>query len=327
MTLISTRFGATSTADEVVEGIDLTGTRAVVTGAASGIGVETARSLARAGAQVTLAVRDTGAGDRVAEEIGRTAGNHDVRVAHLELVDLATITAFTRDWEGPLHLLINNAGIMALPGLERTAQGWELQFATNHLGHFALALGLHDALAAGAAERDGARIVSVSSRGHLASPVVFEDIHFAQRPYDPWSAYGQSKTANVLFAVEATRLWAGDGIVANAVMPGGIMTGLGRHVSEEVREAWTQQVRTGELTLKTAQQGAATTLVAAVSPELAGTGGHYLEDGNEARAVPNDAEVGPTGGVVRQWALDPAAATRLWEVSLDMLQTQVGPPG
>ena len=313
MTPITTSFGATTTADEVVAGIDLTGTRAVVTGAASGIGVETARSLARAGAEVTLAVRDADAGAHVANDITATTGNHHVRVAALDLVDRASVAAFLGKWSGPLHLLVNNAGIMACP-LARTPEGWELQFATNHLGHFALALGLHDALAAAGR----ARIVSVSSSGHLASPVVFDDIHFDKRPYDPWGAYGQSKTANVLFAVEATRRWSGDGIVANALMPGGIMTNLQKYVPQETRDGWLEMAKAGRITMKTTQQGAATTLVAAVAPELARTGGHYLEDCNEAETVADDAQV---SSGVREWALDPASASRLWDASSVLLET------
>ncbi len=318
MGLISTGFGATTTADEVVAGVDLTGRRAVVTGAASGIGVETARSLARAGAEVTLAVRDTGAGERVARDIVATTGNEQVRVAHLDLVDRATTGAFVQAWDGPLDLLVNNAGIMASP-LARTPEGWESQFATNHFGHMALALGLHEALAAAGS----ARIVSVSSSGHLSSPVVFDDLHFERRPYEPWAAYGQSKTANVLFAVEATRRWAGDGIVANALMPGGIMTNLQRHVPQSTKDDWAKMIETGRFTPKTPQQGAATTLVAAVAPEFAGTGGHYLEDCNEAPTVANDAQV---QAGVREWALDPAQAQRLWDVTLGLLNTPVARP-
>ena len=316
MSLITTRFTATSTADEVAAGHRLDGRRAVVTGASSGIGIETARSLARAGAEVTLAVRDTDAGARVAADIVATTGNPRVRVARLDLTDRASIAAFVGSWTGQLDLLVANAGIMALPERQLTAEGWEMQFATNHLGHLALALGLHDALATAGR----ARIVSLSSSGHLTSPVVFDDLWFDRRPYDPWSAYGQSKTANVLFAVEATRRWAPDGIVANAVMPGGIMTNLQKHVSQEVRDSWAEGERSGRFTMKTPQQGAATTLVAALAPEFAGTGGHYLEDATEAPTVADDAEV---GSGVRAWALDPGAATRLWDVSLDLLATPI----
>src|SRR5215216_1336121 len=197
----TTTYGFETTAAEVAGGIDLSGKRAIVTGGSSGIGVETARALAGTGAEVTLAVRDTAAGDRTAADI-----DGDVRVAKLDLADQSSVRTFAGSWDGPLHVLINNAGVMAIPELERTPEGWEMQFATNHLGHFALALGLHDALAA-----DGdARIVSVSSAAHLRSPIVWDDVHFDFREYDPWAAYGQSKTANVLFAVEATRRWADD---------------------------------------------------------------------------------------------------------------------
>ena len=207
-TRITTPFGATSTAAEVLDGVDLAGRRIIVTGGASGIGIETARALAGAGAEVTLAVRDLAAGERAAEDITASTGNKQVLVGRLDLADQASVAEFAAAWDGPLHALVDNAGIMASP-LMRTPQGWEMQFATNHLGHFALANRLHPALAAG-----GARIVSVSSSAHLRSPVVFEDIHFEHRPYDPWIAYGQAKTANVLFAVEASKRWAADGITS-----------------------------------------------------------------------------------------------------------------
>ena len=214
---ISTPYNAESTAAEVVAGIDLTGHRVIVTGGASGIGIETARALAGAGAEVTLAVRNLAAGERTAADITATTGNQHVLVAPLDLADQASVGSFAAGWEGPLHILVNNAGLMASP-LMRTPEGWEMQFATNHLGHFALATGLRRALA----EAGGARVVSVSSTGHLNSPVVFDDIHFRAREYDPWAAYGQSKTANVLFGVEATKRWASDGITVNALMPGAI---------------------------------------------------------------------------------------------------------
>jgi NAD(P)-dependent dehydrogenase (short-subunit alcohol dehydrogenase family) len=298
-TLITTPFGFDSTAAEVVAGIDLTGRRAIVTGGSSGIGVETARALAGAGAEVTLAVRDTAAGERVAADIGR-----DVRVAPLDLADLGSVRAFTASWDGPLDLLINNAGVMALPTLQRSPEGAELQFAVNHLGHFALAVGLHDALAA-AGE---ARIVSLSSVGHLRAPVDFDDPHFERRPYDPVTAYGQSKTANVLFAVEANRRW--DGITANAVHPGAIIdSNLSRHMDPAVLEHLRSS---GVYRYKTLQQGAATSVMAATWPGL--DGGHYFEDGNEAPTV--EAPVTTQGGSgVAAYALDPANAERLWEES------------
>jgi NAD(P)-dependent dehydrogenase (short-subunit alcohol dehydrogenase family) len=312
--LITTPFGFESTAAEVAEGVDLSGKRAVVTGAASGIGVETARALAGAGAGVTLAVRDLEGGARVAEDIVASTGNSDVAVAKLELTDRSTIDAFVQAWEGPLHLLVNNAGVMAIQELELTAEGYEMQFATNHLGHFALALGLHDALAA-----DGdARIVSVSSSGHLRSPVIFEDINFGFRPYEPFLAYGQSKTANVLFAVEATRRWAANGITANALMPGGIETNLQRHVDPAYMERARAQGG-GRIRFKTVEQGAATSVLLAVSPQLEGVGGRYFEDCNEAETLMKRREGGPAWGGVAWYALDPGIAERLWEESLRML--------
>jgi len=311
---ITTPFGFDSTAAEVAAGIDLSGKRAVVTGAASGIGVETARALAGTGAGVTLAVRDLDAGARVAADITATTGNADVAVARLELTDRASIDAFAASWEGPLHLLVNNAGVMALKERELTPERYEMQFATNHLGHFALALGLHDALAA-----DGhARIVSVSSAGHLRSPVIFEDIHFDFRPYEPFLAYGQSKTANVLFAVEATRRWARDGITANALMPGGIVTNLQRHTDPEYMER-ARAHSGGQIRFKSVEQGAATSVLLAVSPQLEGVGGRYFDDCNEAPTLYKRGEGQFVMNGVAWYALDAGLAERLWDESLSML--------
>jgi NAD(P)-dependent dehydrogenase (short-subunit alcohol dehydrogenase family) len=313
---ITTPFGAETTAAEVVEDVDLTGKRAVVTGGASGIGVETARALARAGAAVTLAVRRTRDGEEVARDIHATTGNDEVAVAHLELTDRASIDAFVAAWEGPLDMLVNNAGVMAIQELTLTDQGQEMQFATNHLGHFALTLGLHDALAAA----DGARIVSVSSSGHLRSPVVFDDLNYSFRDYDPFGAYGQSKTANVLFAVEATRRWADDGITANSLMPGGIATPLQRHVLEADPEYMKKAVDRFEgagKKLKTPEQGAATSVLLAASPLVEGVGGRYFEDCNQAPVLPRRPESGMGG--VAPYAVDPGNAWRLWEVSLELL--------
>lgn len=302
MARITTPFGRHSTAAEVAEGIALSGKRAIVTGAASGIGVETARALARLGAEVTLAVRNTDAGAQTAADIIATTGNQNIHVAPLDLSDRASIAAFVATWDDPLHILVNNAGVMALPE-QHTPEGWDMQFATNHLGHFALALGLHDALTADGA----ARIVSVSSSGHLMSPVVFDDIHFAFRPYDPWLAYGQSKTANVLFAVGVTKRWFRDGITANALMPGAIATNLQRY---------TGGLKTPPERQKTPEQGAATSVLLATSPLLEGIGGLYFEDCNEATIVANGN--GYMSGVA-PYALNPDNADRLWEESLRLL--------
>ncbi|HEY8720906.1 SDR family NAD(P)-dependent oxidoreductase [Pengzhenrongella sp.] len=316
---ISTHFTASSTAEDVLRDIDLAGVRAIVTGGSSGIGIETARALTAVGAEVTLAVRNTVAGEAAADAIENSTRAIRPRVVHLDLAVMITIRRFVATWDGPLHLLINNAGLVT-GGLERTAEGWELQFATNHLGHFALATGLHDALTLGASDRDEARIVSVSSTAHMRSGVDFDDLHFERRSYDPQIAYAQSKTANSLFAVEATRHWASDGIVANAVNPGGVATGLQRNFTTRQKESLDAAEAAGVFTYKTIEQGAATSIVAAVAPEFAHSGGHYLDDAQEAYTVPNDADLAQHPHGVKEWALDPTVAKNLWTVSTDLLR-------
>lgn len=299
---ITTPFGRHSTATEVVKGIDLSGKRAIITGAASGIGIETALALASTGAEVTLAVRNIDAGKQTAADITVTTGNQNIHVAQLDLSDRASVATFVATWDKPLQILVNNAGVMASPE-QHTPEGWEMQFATNYLGHFALALGLHDALAADGA----ARIVSVSSSGHLMSPIVFDDIHFMFRPYDPWLAYGQSKTASILFAVGATAHWFRDGITANALMPGAIATNLQRH---------TGGLKTPPERQKTPAQGAATSVLLATSPLLKGISGRYFEDCNEAEIVTK--RTADYSGVA-SYALNPDNAKRLWQESLRLL--------
>ena len=301
--LIKTPFGFTSTADEVLAGIDLRGQRAIVTGGSSGIGIETARALASAGAEVTLAVRNLDAGREVAKAISATTQNPHVHVAHLELSDQRSVRAFTAAWRGPLHILVNNAGIMALPELERSPEGWEMQFATNFMGHFALTQGLHAALVAA----KGARIVSLSSSGSLFAPVLFGDPHFRFLPYTPFVAYGQSKTACTLLAVEASRRWASDGIYANALNPGAIATNLQKH---------TGGLKTPAERRKTVAQGAATSVLLAASPLLDGVGGRYFEDCNEANMV---TERPADFRGVAPYALDPANAVRLWELAAELM--------
>jgi NAD(P)-dependent dehydrogenase (short-subunit alcohol dehydrogenase family) len=301
MSLVTTEFGFTSTADDVLADVDLSGRRAVVTGATSGIGVETARALAAAGAEVVLGVRRLAAGLDVAAQIAESTGNRAVSAEVLDVADLGSVTEFaSRVGVEPVHILINNAGIMALPELVRTGQGREMHFATNYLGHFALTVGLHGALKAAGA----ARVVSVSSSAHLMSPVVFDDLDYRFRPYDPWTAYGQSKTASVLLAVGITQRWRNDGIVSNALNPGAIATGLQKH---------TGGLRTPVDRRKTVEQGAATSALLAASPLVDGIGGHYFEDCNESAVVAqrNDDFRG-----VASYALDPVNASRLWDIAM-----------
>jgi NAD(P)-dependent dehydrogenase (short-subunit alcohol dehydrogenase family) len=314
---ISTPFTATSTALEVVSGLDLAGQRVVVTGGNSGIGYETARALAGAGAQVTLAVRSRESGEKAAAQLQESTGT-PVNVARVDLGDRSTIDAFVDSWSGPLDVLINNAGIMALPELTRTPEGYEAQFATNHLGHAALTLGLHDALAAAGS----ARVVVVSSSAHLMSPMDFDDPHFTSRPYEPWTAYAQSKTATLLFAVAASRRWASDGITLNALHPGGIMTNLQRHLDDNAlafvgakdEHGNTLEVPPG---WKTPEQGASTSTLLAASPLVAGVTGRYFED-NQESAVTDNPTIGGTG--VAHYAVDPATADRLWDLTADLLK-------
>jgi NAD(P)-dependent dehydrogenase (short-subunit alcohol dehydrogenase family) len=308
---ITSPFDWASTAADVIAGIDLTGRRALVTGGASGIGVETARALAGAGAEVTIAARNLDAAAAVADDI-RTTATAPVHTAYLDLADAASIDALAADAvaAGPLHILVDNAGVMALPTLQLSPEGHELQFATNHLGHFRLTLRMLPALRA-----EGARVVVLSSRASLNSPVVFDDIDFARRPYDPALAYAQSKTANALYTVGAARRWSGDGVFVNAVHPGAILdSNLSRHYDPEVLES----LRTsGEYTYKTTAQGAATSVFVATSPLLEGVAGRYFENSQQA-VVDDPTAAGIDAAGVAEHALDPEAAERLWQVSLDM---------
>jgi NAD(P)-dependent dehydrogenase (short-subunit alcohol dehydrogenase family) len=308
-TAFESPFGERSTADEVAAGIDLAGRRAIVTGASSGIETETARVLADRGAAVTLAVRDTDAGALVAAGVRGSTGNDAVDVRSLELAAPDSVAAFVDGWNGPLDILVNNAGVMAIPERTLTPEGVELQFATNHLGHFALAIGLYDALRSSG----DARVVSLSSSAHLYCPVLFDDPAFAFVPYGPFLGYGQSKTANVLFAVEANRRWRRDGITVNAVMPGGIATRLQRYIDPEELERVRREAGAGA-ELKTIEQGAATSIFAAVSPLLDRIGGRYLEDCHEADIVPSRGDSDGRHGVAA-YALDLANAERLWDLS------------
>ncbi|MGW1208546.1 oxidoreductase [Streptomyces sp. NPDC002499] len=311
-------FGAASTAEDVIKGIDLTGKVAIVTGGYSGIGLETARVLRGAGAEVVVPARDP---ERAAAALKDVPG---VEVAHLDLLDPASVDAFAEKFLAsgrPLHILVNSAGIMATP-LTRDARGYEVQFATNHLGHFQLVARLWPALVAAR----GARVVSVSSRGFRFAGVDFDDLNFEHRPYEPFVAYGQSKTANALFAVELDRRGRAEGVRAFSVHPGTIIdTGLAKHISDDVIRAAGavdeegRPVRDPARQLKTIEQGAATSVWCATSPQLDGLGGDYCENCDISplvAAADEDAwRAGAETPGVLGYAVDPVAAARLWEVS------------
>jgi NAD(P)-dependent dehydrogenase (short-subunit alcohol dehydrogenase family) len=285
----------TTTAD-VLEGVDLTGTTALVTGASAGLGVETVRALRSVGAEVVGAVRDLAK--------GRAALGDDIDLVELDLADLDSVRRAAGEIGSRLprlDLLINNAGVMASP-LMRTAQGFELQLGTNHLGHFVLTNALLPTLGA------GSRIVNLSSRGHLRSAMRWDDPHFRdESTYEKWTAYGQSKTANILFTVELERRLADQGIHAYALHPGVIFTELSRHLTEEDLATLGKRLPAAGVARKTVEAGAATTVWAATSKELEGVGGLYLEDCHVAGVTPGDGSAG-----YASYAMDPAEAARLW---------------
>ncbi|MFD3840667.1 SDR family NAD(P)-dependent oxidoreductase [Streptomyces sp. NPDC058642] len=304
---IGSGFDARSTADDVLAGLDLTGRLAVVTGGYSGLGLETTRALTKAGARVVVpARRPAVAGEAV-------AGIDGVEVDELDLGDLDSVRAFAERFlasDRRIDFMIDNAGIMACPET-RVGPGWEAQFATNHLGHFALVNRLWPAIA------PGARVVSVSSRAHHFSGMRWDDVQWT-RDYDKWQAYGQAKTANVLFAVHLDQLGRESGVRAFSLHPGGIFTPLQRHIpkAEMVERGWIDE--DGNFLdpegFKTPEQGAATQVWAATSPQLDGLGGVYLEDCDIAEpAVDGDQSSG-----VKAWATDPEQAARLWELSAEL---------
>ena len=293
-------FGWSTTADEVLDGVDLTGRLAIVTGGYSGIGTETTRALARAGAHVVVPARRT--------DVAHAAVGDVAEIGELDLADLASVRAFAATFLASgrrIDLMINSAGIMACPQT-RVGPGWELQFAANHLGHFALVEALRPAFA------DDVRVVSVSSAGHAHSDIRWDDPHFT-RGYDRSQAYGQSKTANALFAVALDA----QGVRSFSVHPGKILTPLQRHIDRRdmVANGWIDEAGTLiDPTFKSPAQGAATQVWAATSPRLAGFGGRYLEDCEVA--APNNTE--EKGWGVRDYAVDPAAAEKLWALSVDL---------
>jgi NAD(P)-dependent dehydrogenase (short-subunit alcohol dehydrogenase family) len=307
---IQSGFGYRSTATEVLDGIDLSGRLAIVTGGYSGLGLETTRALAGAGAQVVVPAR------RRVHAAEVLAGIDHVEVDELDLADLDSVRAFAQrmlDSGRGVDILINNAAVMACPET-RVGPGWEAQFATNHLGHFALANLLWPALAAAG----GARVVALSSTGHKISAIRWEDLQF-ERGYDKWQAYGQAKTANSLFAVHLDELGKGAGVRAFAAHPGGIMTPLQRHLPREemIAAGWMDEDGNPHERFKTPEQGASTATWAATSPALDGMGGVYCENCDIAEpTVPGS----PTARIegVDPHAVDPDAAARLWTVSAEL---------
>jgi len=305
------RFGAETTAEQVLEGVDLSGKKVLVTGGSSGLGAETCRVLAARGALVILAARNRSKAAAVARSIRGQFPDARVDVAQLELGNLDRVRRFAdriRASHDQLHILINNAGVMACP-YGKTEDGFELHFAINHLGHFLMTRQLEPVLV------PGARVVMVSSSGHQISPVRFDDIHFDQRPYDKWQAYGQSKTANVLFAVALNQRLRRRGIEAFSLHPGAITTGLLRHLSREEITGLARLSEAQGTPHKSVLSGAATQVYAATAPELRGRGGAYLSDCQICEI--DDERNSPA--VVRSYALDRRTAERLWQRSIEMI--------
>ncbi|MFB9237730.1 SDR family NAD(P)-dependent oxidoreductase [Plantactinospora siamensis] len=305
---IGSGFDEHSTAAEVLRGVDLAGKVAVVTGGYSGIGLETTRALSGAGAQVVVPARRPEAAREALGDLPR------VEVDELDLGDLDSVRGFADRFlaaDRAIDIVINNAGIMACPET-RVGPGWEAQFATNHLGHYALVNRLWPAIAPG-----GARVVALSSAGHRRSGIRWDDVQF-ERGYDKWAAYGQSKTANALFAVRLDELGRDVGVRAFAVNPGGILTPLQRHLPREemVELGWIDEDgRPLNPGFKSPEQGAATQVWAATAERLAGMGGVYCEDCDIAEPAGTDPN---SIRGVRDWAVDPAQAERLWRLSADL---------
>ncbi|MDD7835328.1 SDR family NAD(P)-dependent oxidoreductase [Paenarthrobacter sp. AB444] len=310
---IGSGFGHGSTAMEVIDGINLRGKTAIVTGGYSGLGLETVRALVSAGAEVTVPARRLEHARSVLADAGLS---ESVRVEQLDLADQESVKGFARRFledHGRLDILINNAAIMASPE-QRVGPGWEAQFATNHLGHYTLVNTLWPALQASG----NARVVSLSSTGHKLSPIRFDDINFTGG-YDKWKAYGQAKTANALFAVELDHFGRELGVRAFAVHPGGIMTELQRHLPKEemVAAGWMDAAGNVREGFKTPEQGAATSVWAATSPALNGMGGVYCEDCDIAKPTDKESPLARYQGVDAH-AVDKEDAARLWALSAEL---------
>ncbi|MEO1101206.1 MAG: oxidoreductase [Pseudomonadota bacterium] len=314
-TPIGSGFHAKSTAAEVIDGIDLSGRNAIITGGYSGIGLETVRAIAGAGAKVTVPARRPEAAQ---EALASLSG--DIEIAEMDLGDIASVRSFAADYVASgraLHLLINNAGIMACPET-RVGPGWESQFGVNHLGHMALYLGLEPALV----KADSARVVALSSTAHIRGGILWDDIHFENTEYEKWTAYAQAKSANALFAMGVDARGRDHGIRAFSVHPGGIFTPLQRHLPDEEMVALGWKNADGTIPdaihamFKTPEQGASTTVWAATSPQLEGHGGVYCEDADIAQLATDDSQ---RWEHVRPWACDTEGAAKLWTMSEEML--------
>ncbi len=308
------KFGAQSTTDEVLSGVDLSGKTVFITGGNSGLGLETARAMAAKGAHIVLAGRSQTKLDEAKQSIAAETPGAQLETIICDLGSLDSVRACSAEASGrfaKIDLLINNAGVMACPK-EATADGFERQFGTNHLGHFLLTKGLMPLVEAGANKR----IVNLSSRGHHIGPVDLDDPNFENRDYNEWLSYGQSKTANVLFTVGLEDRFAERGVHAFAVHPGGINTNLSRHLSEEQEQALIERVTSSDpnFAFKSIPQGAATQTWAATTPELDGKGGLYCEDCHVAEIDDQS-----TKGGVRSYALDKGNANRLWALSEQMV--------
>lgn len=312
---IDSGFHAKSSAMVVLNGIDLTGKNAIVTGGYSGIGLETVRALAAAGATVTVPARRL---EAAKEALDGFPGK--LEVAQMDLANLSDVRTFAENYlatDRPLHMLINNAGIMACPEA-RVGPGWESQFGVNHMGHFALTTALLPALQ----KADGARVVALSSTAHIRGDVIWDDPHFKNRPYDKWDAYAQAKSANAQFARHADAIWQGDGIRAFSVHPGGIFTPLQRHLPDEEMVALGWKNADGSVPpavaamFKTPPQGASTATWAATNPKLDGMGGVYCEDCDIAQTATPDSQ---RWEHAREWICDDEKAERLWTMSEQML--------
>ena len=319
---IGSGFGASTTASSVIRGIDLSGKSAIVTGDSSGLGLSTTLALHSAGAKVIVPARNL---DKAATQL---QGIDGVEIEAMDLIDSASIDAFAERFlasDQPLHILVNSAAIGGLPQMTHDSRGYELVFATNHLGHFQLTMRLYPALR----QANSARVVAVSAWAHSRAPIVFEDLHFEHRDYSPGMAYGQSKTANILFARALDERGKADGIRAFSLHPGTIVdTGLSKYSSSEALRAMGLIDEDGKpiidpaKNMKTVEQGAATIVWCATSPQLDGMGGVYCQNGDIAPLVPAEIETNQFGSLARgvvPYAVDPQAADRLWKLSEQLL--------